>query len=264
MYTAKDYVTVSHLGEAMRLLKADPQNAIIAGGMMMRLGKAEYHTLIDLSGLGLDQVTMSGEHISIGAMATLRQVEQDPVLRSHGECVLPGSVSPIIGTQFRNMATIGASVYGRYAFSDPITALLALDAEVRFYEGGKMPLGTYLTGRPRRDILISIEIPLDDCRASYQTHRLTTTDFGVLDVCCARKTDGSYRLAIGSRPSVAARARNAENLLRDGDTEGALKSIRQELMYGSNLRGSAEYRKTLATVLTRRALSEISEGGASL
>ena len=260
MYTAQDYRIADSLGEAYRLLNADPQNAVIAGGMMMRLSNNEYHTLIDLSNLGLDRITCSGSRISIGAMVPLRALETSALLQGHADGVLGRSVSPIIGTQFRNMATIGASVYGRYAFSDPITALLALDAELRFYDGGRMPLGVYLAGRPRRDILISIELPVDGRHAAYQTQRLSATDFGVLDVCCARLTDGSFRLSIGARPGVAVRSHNAENQLKAGDLEGALETVRKELVYGSNLRGSADYRRALSTVLTKRAYEQVMGG----
>lgn len=260
MYTAQDYQIVDSLGEAMRLLQADPQNAIIAGGMMMRLSSNEYHTLIDLSRLGLDTVTCNGSRISIGAMVPLRRLETEPLLQEHANGVLGRCVSPIIGTQFRNMATIGASVYGKYAFSDPITALLALDAELRFYEGGRMPLAAYLTGRPRRDILISVELPVDGRQASYQTQRLSATDFGVLDVCCARLLDGSFRLSVGARPGVATRSHNAENLLKQGDVCGALDTVKKEFVFGSNLRGSAEYRRALSAVLVKRAYDEVMGG----
>src|SRR5699024_10699928 len=96
----------------------------------MRLGNARVKTLIDLSGLGLDKIEEKNHVFRIGAMCTLRQLEQCEELREAYGDGIAEAVRHIVGVQFRNQATVGGSIYGRYGFSDVLTALLALDTFV--------------------------------------------------------------------------------------------------------------------------------------
>ena len=62
---------------------------------------------------------------SICVKSTLFTVETYPVFNQYFNGVLPKSVSQIMGVQFRNIATVGASVYAKYGFSDLITPLFS-------------------------------------------------------------------------------------------------------------------------------------------
>ena len=210
MYSIQEYRFAESLDEALALLDASRKNRILGGGMWLRLGNLSIATGIDLSRLGLDGVRETDEEIVIGAMATLRDVETTSCLRSHFDGVLPASVASIVGVQFRNMATVGASVYSRYGFSDLLTALLALDARVELHRAGSMALEDFLKNPPeKRDILTAVRIRKDDRRAAYQTFRRTQTDFGVLNVCLSRSPEGECRLSVGARPRRAACWRRA-------------------------------------------------------
>ena len=44
------------------------------------------------------------------------------------------AVKDIVGVQFRNMATIGGSIWGRFGFSDVLTVFLAMDSYVELYK----------------------------------------------------------------------------------------------------------------------------------
>ena len=105
----------------------------------MRLGNARVKTVIDLSGLGLDQIEESDNVIKIGAMCTLRQIEESEALKSLYGDGIAEAVRHIVGVQFRNQATVGGSIYGRFGFSDVLTAFLALDTFVELYDGGDDP-----------------------------------------------------------------------------------------------------------------------------
>ena len=70
-------------------------------------------------------------------MTTLRDLEVNPILNKYFDGVLPKSVRDIIGIQFRNVVTVGGSVFSRYGFSDLIVGLLALETEVELYNGGE-------------------------------------------------------------------------------------------------------------------------------
>ena len=72
MLTIQNYVKAKTIEEAYELNQA--RNSRVMGGMMwLRLSNANVKTMIDLSGLGLDQIEETEHVIKIGAMCTLRQ-----------------------------------------------------------------------------------------------------------------------------------------------------------------------------------------------
>ena len=68
------------------------------------------------------------------------------------------SLRHIVGVQFRNCATVGGSIYGRYGFSDVLTMFLAMDTWVELYEAGRMPLTEFADMKKDNDILVNIII----------------------------------------------------------------------------------------------------------
>ena len=261
MFTIQEYRFAESLDEALALLDASRKNRVIGGGMWLRLGQFSIKTAIDLSRLGLDGIRETQDEVVIGAMDTLRAVETAPCLRTQFGGALSASVAPIVGVQFRNMATVGASVYSRYGFSDILTALLALDARVELYRAGTMALEDFLRNPPKaRDILTAVRIRRDGRRAAYQTFRRAQTDFGVLNVCVSRSPEGEVRVSVGARPQRATRCPEAERLFTAGDVPAAARAAAEALVYGSNMRASAEYRRNLAEVLTLRAWDALREG----
>ena len=107
--TISDYVKARTLEEAYELNQA--RSSRIMGGMMwMRLSNAKVKTVIDLSDLGLDQIEETDNVIKIGAMCTLRQIEQCEALREMYGDGIAEAVRHIVGVQFRNQATVGGSI----------------------------------------------------------------------------------------------------------------------------------------------------------
>ena len=81
MFSVNQYVKAKSLKEAYELNQA--RNSRVMGGMMwMRLTNARVQTIIDLSGLGLDEIEETDHVFKIGAMCTLRTLEQH-----EGRCV---------------------------------------------------------------------------------------------------------------------------------------------------------------------------------
>ena len=64
----------------------------------------------------------------------------------------------IVGVQFRNQATVGGSIYGRFGFSDVLTAFLALDTYVELYDGGRICLAEFAKKKPDNDLLLFIVV----------------------------------------------------------------------------------------------------------
>lgn len=142
MLTIGNYVKAKTPEEAYELNQA--RSSRIMGGMMwMRLSNARVKTLIDISGLGLDQIEETEDEIRIGAMCTLRQIEQSEAVKKLCGDGIEEAVRHIVGVQFRNQATVGGSIYGRFGFSDVLTAFLALDTYVELYDGGRICLAEF-------------------------------------------------------------------------------------------------------------------------
>lgn len=214
-------------------------------------------TAIDLSDLGLDTIEETPDAYRIGAMVPLRALEQHPGLNELTRGAMARSVQPIVGVQFRNLVTVGGSLYGRFGFSDLLTLFLVLDAVVELHHGGAVPLAEYAARPYERDILTHIVVPKQAGAVAYQAQRNISTDFPVLTCAVAVRADG-VRCAIGARPMKARLYTGDPALLAEGITpESAAafgESIAAEATFGSNLRAGADYRRAVCGVLVRRAL----------
>ena len=260
--TIGNYVKPKTLEEAYELNQA--RSSRVMGGMMwMRLGNARVKTIIDLSDLGLDQIEDEGNVIKIGAMCTLRQIEQCEALKELYGDGIAESVRHIVGVQFRNQATIGGSIYGRFGFSDVLTAVLALDTFVELYDGGTIRLSEFVNRRPDKDILLSIIVRKSKRKFRYESIRQTKTDFPV--IACSVVTgmvhgQETWYFSVGARPMKAALLEKQWEIPSDASEEMIAEYAKQaasEFTYGSNMRGSAEYRQHLAEVLIRREMASI-------
>lgn len=109
MFTCKEYRKVETLEEAWQL-NQKKSNLLIGGMLWVKMGQRNVQTVIDLSGLGLDQIEETEEEFRIGCMVTLRQLEEHEGLNCYTDGAVRESVRHIVGVQFRNVATVGGSV----------------------------------------------------------------------------------------------------------------------------------------------------------
>ena len=264
MMRIRQYVKVKSLAEAYEL---NQKNGRILGGMLwMKLGQSSVGTAIDLSGLGLDQIEETEEGFSIGCMTSLRQLEEHEGFNRYTEGAVRESVRSIIGVQFRNLATVGGSIFGRFGFSDVLTCFLALDTQVELYQEGIVPLREF-AGRPRSrketDILVRLLVKKRPAHFAYLSHRNTKTDFPVL-TCAVSLFSEEGRVVVGARPQRAiACSFSREEYQQAKTSEEAVKTfsecLSRQFPTGSNLRGGAEYRSHLAAVLIRRGIKQLME-----
>ena len=260
MLNIQTYVRAKSLEEAYTLNQK--RNARVLGGMLwLKMASNTVGTAIDLCELGLDTIEEDETGFTLGAMATLRMLEQHPGLAAYTRNAVAKAVQDILGVQFRNMATVGGSVWGRFGFSDVLTLLLAADARVNLYKAGTLPIETFAVMPYDRDLLISVTVPkYRDAAFAYKAMRIQRTDLPVLN-CALARLDGEYRLAVGARPGKAVLLRDENGLLADGITPESAAAFAayaaQNVPTGANARGSAEYRTHLVEVLTRRCALEL-------
>lgn len=249
MLRIKDIVVVDSLEQAYEL-NQKRTNRILGGMLWMRMSNINIQKGIDLSKLGLDTIEETGEEFRIGCMATLRDLELHEGLNAYSQDLVKKAVEDIVGVQFRNMATVGGSIFGRFGFSDVLTAFLAMDTYVELYKGGIVPLSEFAGMKRDNDILVRIIVKKTPGSFSYQAFRNTKTDFPVLAVAVSESETG-VKVAMGARPARA-KLVTAESL-----SEEAIPVIAEQFRFGSNMRASEKYRKHLAQVLLKRAFKEI-------
>ena len=265
MLKIKNYVKVNSLEEAYELNQK--KTAKILGGMVwMKMGNRNLTTAIDLSGLGLDQITENDQEFVIGCMTSLRDLETNKALNTYTGGAIRESLRHIVGVQFRNCATVGGSIYGRFGFSDVLTMFLALDTWVELYNGGTIPLAQFASMEKDNDILVNIIVKKQPLNTVYLSQRNNSTDFPVI-TCAASLIDGEARTVIGARPGKAMIVEDEEGILKDFAQMDAQQKKEAAASFAAyavehvptdkNMRASKEYRSLLVKVLTRRAWEEI-------
>lgn len=247
MLTIEKYVRAASLEEAWEL-NQKKRNRILGGMLWMKMEKGSVDTAIDLGGLGLDTIEETEDAFAIGAMVSLRQLEQHKGLNAYCQNAVRDALQDIVGVQFRNCATVGGSIWGRFGFSDVLTVFLPMDCYVELYKGGTVPLHEFAQMTPDNDILVRLIVKKTPMEMTYSAMRIQRTDFPVLTAAVA-KLDGAYRAAVGARPGRA--------LLVTAQTAEELLSLAAALPTGSNNRGSSQYRTHLIKVLTERALKKL-------
>ncbi len=247
MATYRNYVVAQSLEEAYAL-NEKKSAVIVAGNMWLKMCGLKKQTAIDLSKLGLDTVEETEDGFVIGAMATLRQLETHASLNEAFGGAFARALAPIVGTQFRNTATVGGSVYSRFGFSDVSALLLALDAEVVLYKRGAVKLAAYQQEAWDRDILTHIRVKKGR-KATVESVRTSKTDIPTL-VCAAAAGEDGVRLVLGARP---ARALVVGEGLTGREAAHVYEEIALRTAFGTNLRASEAYRRKVAPVLMARA-----------
>lgn len=263
MFSAVNYKKAESLEEAWQL-NQKRSNKIIGGMLWMKMGKGRINTAIDLSGLGLDSIEETDEYFKIGCMVTLRMLETHVGLNKYTSGAVREAVKNIVGVQFRNLATVGGSIFGRYGFSDVLTVLMAADSSVELYKGGIIPLREFAEMKHDNDILVSVIVKKTPARFSYKSVRNSKTDFPVL-TCAAARYEKDLLFSVGARPSKAKVVYVPEELAGKMMNEETAAEIgryaAQQLSFGSNMRAGAAYRHHLAEVLVKRACLDLTENG---
>ena len=261
MFTIDELLQPSSLEEASAMLTANPEAVVLGGCGFLKMGSRKIAKAMDLSRCGLNGIRDTELQIELDAMTTLYDIETNQALNRFADAILPRAVGNILGVQFRRCATIGASVYSKYGFSDILPALMVLDTEVELMRAGRMPLAEFMDKPVVRDILLRIVIHKDNLHAAYQNLRNASADFPIVNVAVSWYR-GQWMIVGGARPGKAMLAVKtsryaSEMSIEQMNVAEIAGKAAEELTFGTNNKASAEYRRSMFAALAERALEEV-------
>jgi carbon-monoxide dehydrogenase medium subunit len=272
-----DYVAPSSVEEALAALTEHGDDAkIIAGGqsllpvLRMRLNAPE--VVIDLGRIDtLRGIRDDGDALAIGAMTTHHDVRTSDLVRDHAT-VVALATDQLADDQIRHRGTFG----GALAHADPAGDLgapaLALGAEFVIAGSGgtrTVPATDFFvdlfeTAIGDDEILTEVRIPKHTgWGARYEKFVRVKHQWPIVAVAATVRTDGDTiaeaRVGLTNMGSTPLRATAVEEALAGVPaTEDGVRAAAERATEGtdppSDLNGDADYRRHLATVLTRRAV----------
>jgi carbon-monoxide dehydrogenase medium subunit len=279
-----EYLAPHSVDEAVGMLAEHGDDAkVLAGGQslvpMMNFRLAAPDVLVDLNGVtDLEYVRQEGDTLVLGALARHRDVQDAPGLRER--CAMVAEGVDLIGhPAIRNRGTVGGSL----AHADPSAEwpalLVVLDGEVdavgpngrRTIAAQDLFVMYFTTTLAPDEILVEARLPLPAAGggrvgSTFVELARRHGDFALAGVAALVKmaddsTVADARIALIGLRDTPVRARAAEAILRDiSPTEqtiaAAAETIAEAIEPVSDVHGSAGYRRHVATVLTRRALTD--------
>jgi len=268
------------LDDCLRLLaERGPETKLLAGGTdllpQMKNGVLMPKRVIDLSGVARVKILESdAKGLRIGAAVPARQLEQDPRVRA-GYVSVAESAALVGSVQVRNLATVGGNLCNAAPSADMAPPLVALEAQA-VIAGPKgerrVPLSDFFTG-VRTTVLGPDELLVEIVASAPGAHsggcyirhtprrELDIAVVGVASqVTLANGVCAKARIALAAVAPTPVRATTAEAALEGRPLtpeliERAADLAAQGARPISDQRGSADFRRHLVRVLTRRTLT---------
>ncbi len=264
------------LAEASNLF-AQEHAQLLAGGTDLVIGMKAYtetpETVISLQKIpGLDGITTDNDKsISIGAMTKVRQVELSEDIQQYHTALAEGA-SEIGSIQIRNLATIGGNIAHASPAADTVAGLLVADAQVDIASADgerSVPINELFTGPGQTvlkpgEIITQFRLPNPVSGSHYIKHKIREVmDLAFIGVASAVNVQNGVikeaRIGLAAVAPTPIRATEAENLLSGKIPTPELLAQAGEAAAAatspiSDLRCSAEHRKEMVDVLTRRTL----------
>jgi carbon-monoxide dehydrogenase medium subunit len=274
--TAFDYVAPTTVDEALdALAKAGDEAKVLAGGqsllpvLRMRLNAPEI--VVDLSRIEeLRGIREEGEHLVIGAMTTHDAVATSGLVKEHA-LVLALATAEVADPQIRHRGTLGGALVHADPAGDLGAPVLALDAELviagpdgeRTVAAADFFEDLFETAVGEGELLTAIRIPKHTgWGAAYEKFVRVSHQWSIVAVAATVQLDQGkiVEAAIGltNMGSTPLRATAVEEALAGrsaGDLGDACSSAADGTNPPTDLNADADYRKHLATVLTKRAVT---------
>ena len=270
----------SSLGEACEMMvRYGPDARLLAGGtdllVDLKTGRVQCNHLISISGISaLRGVSAEETGMRIGALTTITELSRSSFVRDRYPAILDAT-RDMAATQIRNLATVGGNIASAVPCADLPPILMVLGATVSLWSTNgerTLPLESFYLG-PRETVrrpdetltFVHVPEPVAGFGAAYSRLALREGNaIAVASVAAAltledNDTIADARLALGAVAPLPKLVESAGRLLRgkradDHAFEAAGKAAMDEAEPISDIRGSAEYRRKMIGVLTRRAL----------
>ena len=262
------------------LAQGGPESKVLAGGTdllpQMKNGVLKPARVIDLSGIARLRAIESGngQGLRVGSAVTARTLELDRAVRER-YLSLAESGALVGSVQVRNLATLGGNICNAAPSADMAPPLLALDAEAVIIgpKGERrVPIVAFFTGVRRTvlapdEILVELVVPSPGAHSGGNYLRHTPRrelDIAVVGVASqlalANGRCSKARIALAAVAPVPVRATAAEQALEGQAVTPDLIKRAADLAVDaarpiSDQRGSADFRRHLVRVLTRRTLT---------
>jgi len=267
-----EYFEPQSLDEASRLLAAGGQ--VLAGGTDLLVEIKEQLRRADrvvnikkipgIGGLSFDPAN----GLRIGALATAREVELSPVVLEK-YASLAQAARELGSIQVRNRATIVGNICRASPSADTLPPLIADGAVIRLHGPSgerELLLENFFTGpgktvlRPD-ELVTELVVPAPAPRTGkvYIKHgRRKAMELATVGVAVTLTRDADVKIVLGAVAPTPIRARAAEEVLKNDPKalDRAAAAAMAEARPISNVRASAEYRREMVRVLTRRALEQ--------
>jgi carbon-monoxide dehydrogenase medium subunit len=274
-----DYHRPSSLNEAVNLLKHHGGQAkVLSGGMSLlptlKLRLGTFAHLVDINRIpGLEGIKEEGGFLKIGALTRQAALERSELIRKKYP-ILADAVPLIADPLVRNRGTVGGNVANGDPANDEPAIMIALGATLvahgpkgeRTIAANKFYTDLYTTALAADEILTEIRIPAPPQRSggAYQKLKRKTGDYAAaasavqlaLDAKGAVASCGIALTNAGPTPVEAAdAAKFMVGKVPDAKTIAeAAKMAAAKANPSADHRGSVEYKREMARVLTARAL----------
>ena len=259
------------LSAALALLKRkSPRTVPLAGGTWLnpRIGKeVSAEAVVDLSGLGLDQIERDADTLRLGAMTTLAAVMENETCRSLANGILAQTARRDATVNVRNAATVGGTVVVAPVDSEFILALLALAAELSvqseeittwsLYQFLADPVAALNGGLVTQ---VRIHLPLRAAGGLARVARTPSDHPIVAAVAVIAEDADAMRVALGGvarRPLLV----ELDPAMRDASSrlEAVEEAVAQVIATAepyADFRGTADYRRAMGALMAKRALEQ--------
>ena len=276
-----DLVLPGSVEECVRVLaERGPDAKVVAGGTdllpQLKNGMLRTGCVVDLTGVSqLRQLARgNGTGLRIGAAVTARTLERDPGVNATYPAIAESGA--LVGSvQIRNLATLGGNLCNAAPSADMAPPLLALDAEavIAGPRGTRrVPFASFFLGVRRTvlapgELLVEIAVPDPGPHSGGNYRRHTPRrelDIAVVGVASqltlSKGVCTKARIALAAVAPTPVRATGAERLLEGHPVtpdliERAARAAVEAARPISDQRGSADFRRHLVQVLTRRTLT---------
>ncbi|HET6741607.1 MAG TPA: xanthine dehydrogenase family protein subunit M [Kribbella sp.] len=271
-----EYFAPATIDEALGLLREHDDAKVLAGGQSLmpalRLRLAAPEVIVDIQKIDdLQGVRDDGDALVIGAMTPHSTVQSDPLVGEHAKLIALATAT-VGDPQIRHRGTFGGSLAHADPAADLPAVAVALDAEFviagadgrRTVPAAEFFQGVFSTALGEDELLVEVRVPkYTGWGAHYEKFNRVAQAWSIVSVAAAVRLEGGSiaeaRVGLGNMGATPVRATAVEAaLVGQPATADAVREAAARAADGtspvSDINGDEEYRRHLATVLTRRAV----------